>query len=64
MVLTKQLQTLAIGSMGGRTVATQQRMVNVENPQEWTQIAIESAEYNLDIPEHMFTLSNLRNPRL
>jgi outer membrane lipoprotein-sorting protein len=64
MVLTKQLQTLAIGPMGGRTVATQQRMVNVENPQEWTQIAIESAEYNLDIPEHMFTLSNLRNPRL
>ena len=64
MVLTKQLKTLTIEQMGGRTVAAQQRMINVEKPHEWTQITMESAEFDLHIAPSVFTLSNLRNPRL
>ena len=63
MVLTKKLTTLHIAPMGGRTLATQQRMINVEKPQEWTQITIDSAQFDLEIPDSTFTLSNLRNPR-
>ena len=63
MVLTKQLKTLNIAQLGGRTVATKQRMVNVEKPQEWTQITTESAEFDIAIAQSTFTLSNLRNPR-
>jgi outer membrane lipoprotein-sorting protein len=63
MVLTKKLKTLRIASMGGRTLAAQQRMLNVEKPEEWTQITIESAQFDLEIPQGTFTLSNLRNPR-
>jgi len=63
MVLTKKLTTLHIALMGGRTLASQQRMVNVEKPEEWTQITIDSAQFDLDIPDSTFTLSNLRNPR-
>ena len=63
MVITKKLETLEIKQMGGRTLATQQRMVNVEKPQEWTQITVDSAQFGLSIPESTFTLSNLRNPR-
>ncbi len=63
MVLTKKLKTLQIAAMGGRTLATQQRMLNVEKPEEWTQITVEAAQFDLEIPESTFTLSNLRNPR-
>jgi outer membrane lipoprotein-sorting protein len=63
MVLTKKLQTLRIAIMGGRTLAAQQRMVSEEKPEEWTQITIESAQFDLEIPNSTFTLSNLRNPR-
>ena len=63
MVLTKKLTTLHITQLGGRTLAAQQRMVNVEKPEEWTQVTVESAQFNLEIPESTFTLSNLRNPR-
>jgi outer membrane lipoprotein-sorting protein len=63
MKLVKRLQTLEIKSMGGRTVASQQRMHNVEKKEEWTEIIVREVEFNLDIPHGTFTLSNLRNPR-
>jgi outer membrane lipoprotein-sorting protein len=61
--LVKALRTLAIGVMGGRTVATQQRMEKADNPQEWTEIVIDSVEFDLELSDNLFTLSNLRNPR-
>ena len=64
MKLTKKLVTLDIRDMGGRTVATVQRMQNEEKPQEWTEVTVESAQFDVDIPESTFTLSNLRNPRM
>lgn len=63
MMLTKKLTTLHIAPMGGRTLAAQQRMINIEKPEEWTEITIDSAQFDLEIPESTFTLSNLRNPR-
>ena len=59
----KYLDTLKIQTMGGRTLASQQRMINIEKPEEWTEIIIRSAEFDIDIPKSTFTLSNLRNPR-
>jgi len=61
--LVKSLQSLQIEEMGGRTVAKRQRMNKVETPEEWTEIRINSVEYEIDIRDSMFTLSNLRNPR-
>ena len=61
--LVKTLQTLEIGDMGGRTAAIRQRMGKVDAPEEWTEIQVISVEYEIDIPDSMFTLSNLRNPR-
>jgi outer membrane lipoprotein-sorting protein len=62
-VLVKKLETLEIGDMGGRTAAIRQRMGEVDAPEEWTEIQVLSVEYEIDIPDSMFTLSNLRNPR-
>jgi hypothetical protein len=61
--LVKALETLAIEEMGGRTIASRQRMARADAPEEWTEIAVNSVEYEIDIRDSVFTLSNLRNPR-
>ena len=61
--LVKALRTLDIEEMGGRTIASRQRMVKEDEPEEWTEIEVLSVEYEIDIRDSVFTLSNLRNPR-
>jgi outer membrane lipoprotein-sorting protein len=61
--LVKTLKSLEIAEMGGRTIARRQRMSKTENPDEWTEIAVNEVEYELDLKDSVFTLSNLRNPR-
>jgi outer membrane lipoprotein-sorting protein len=61
--LVKRLQSLEIGEMGGRMIATRQRMERVDEPAEWTEIRINSIQYDLKLRDSLFTLSNLRNPR-
>jgi outer membrane lipoprotein-sorting protein len=61
--LVKTLKSLEIAEMGGRTIAKRQRMSKTENPDEWTEIAVNKVEYELDLKDSVFTLSNLRNPR-
>lgn len=59
----KMLSTLAIASMGGKTIATRQRMQKLATPEEWTEIRMIEAKFGIDIPTNTFTLSNLSNPR-
>ena len=59
--LVKRLISLEIGEMGGRVVATRQRMSKVETPQEWTEIQVVSVDYTVELKDSLFTLSNLRN---
>jgi outer membrane lipoprotein-sorting protein len=59
----KVLETLEIDEMGGRQTATRQRMSKVDAPEEWTEIRVHSVEYDLELRDSVFTLSNLRNPR-
>jgi outer membrane lipoprotein-sorting protein len=61
--LVKALETLEIEEMGGRTIASRQRMAKADAPEEWTEIVVNSVEYEIDIRDSVFTLSNLRNPR-
>ena len=61
--LVKVLVSLEIGEMGGRVVAIRQRMKKVDEPDEWTEIVVDSMEYDLELRDSLFTLSNLRNPR-
>ena len=62
-VLVKTLVTLDIQEMGGRMVAARQRMTKEESPDEWTEIVVQSVEFDIDLADNVFTLSNLRNPR-
>jgi outer membrane lipoprotein-sorting protein len=61
--LVKKLVSLEIGEMGGRVVALRQRMGKVDAPDEWTEIRMDAINYEVDLKDSLFTLSNLRNPR-
>lgn len=61
--LVKKLVSLEIADMGGRTIAKRQRMTKADEPEEWTEIGVNEVEYELELNESLFTLSNLRNPR-
>jgi len=61
--LVKTLKSLEIGEMGGRVVAISQRMSKTESPDEWTEITVDSVDYDVELRDSLFTLSNLRNPR-
>jgi outer membrane lipoprotein-sorting protein len=62
-VLVKALKSLDIDEMGGRTVATRQRMGKVDAEDEWTEFRIETIEFGVEISDNVFTRSNLQNPR-
>ena len=61
--LVKRLESLEISEMGGRVVAQRQRMGKIETPDEWTELQLQSIEYDVALNDSLFTLSNLRNPR-
>ena len=61
--LVKSLTSLEIGEMGGRVIAHRQRMGKVDAPDEWTEIKVVSVDYEVELQDSLFTLSNLRNPR-
>jgi len=61
--LVKSLQTMEITEMGGRTIAKRQRMNKADKPDEWTEIQVIDVDYDVELKDSLFTLSNLRNPR-
>jgi outer membrane lipoprotein-sorting protein len=61
--LVKSLVALEVGEAGGRMIATRQRMTRADSPEEWTELAVVSIEYDVELKDSIFTLSNLRNPR-
>jgi outer membrane lipoprotein-sorting protein len=61
--LVKSLNTMEVVTMGGRTIAKRQRMSKADDANEWTEIQVNEVEYEVDLKDSLFTLSNLRNPR-
>ena len=62
-VLLKRMVTYEIGERDGRQVALRQRMEKIDARDEWTEIVVHSVDFDIEVPDNMFTLSNLRNPR-
>ena len=62
-VLVKSLTALEIAEMGGRVIATRQRMQKADAPDEWTEMQVLATDYDVEFGDSIFTLSNLRNPR-
>lgn len=62
-ILVKEMNALDIAFMGGRTIASRLRMNKIESPDEWTEMSVDEVEFDIDLADSLFTLSNLRNPR-
>jgi len=63
MRLVKKMVAMEVKPMGGKEIATLERMQKMDKPDEWTQILVKEARFGIDVPASTFTLSNLRNPR-
>jgi outer membrane lipoprotein-sorting protein len=61
--LVKKMETLSIQLMGGKLIATKQRMQKSEESDEWTEIVVKEAKFKINMSGNTFTRSNLRNPR-
>jgi outer membrane lipoprotein-sorting protein len=61
--LIKSLTAVEIGTLGGRIYVTKMRMEKVDEKDHWTEITYSKATFGLSLPDGLFTLSNLRNPR-
>lgn len=61
--LVKRMETLAIETFDGRQIASRQRMHRLDDAARWTELRVVQARFDIDVPDRMFTRSNLRNPR-
>ena len=61
--LVKQMESLEVVEMGGRTISKQIRMSKTDDPEEWTEMLVDQIEFDIELGNNLFTLSNLRNPR-
>lgn len=60
----RRLKTLKIAPLGGRVYPVKMRMNALDKPGHWTEISTTRGRFDLKLPGYVFTLSNLRNPRL
>ena len=59
----KQMQTMDIGELGGRTIPLTMRMADFEERDRWTEMRYLSADFDADVDESMFTTFALRGER-
>ena len=63
MQLVKRLETTKIGPLGGRPYSIEMRMTDVTEDDHWTELHYGEGVFDLSLPDYLFTLSNLRDPR-
>ncbi|MEH6548940.1 MAG: outer membrane lipoprotein-sorting protein [Pseudomonadales bacterium] len=61
--LVKAYKANEIKALGGRMVATVMRMQEVDKPGQWTELRVLDNQFDIELSDNLFTLSNLRNPR-
>lgn len=61
LVPLKRMETLEIGELGGRTMAIHMRMSNLEEPEKYTEMFYDSADFDVDLPDSTFTEFSLRS---
>lgn len=61
--LVKTMKATEIRELQGRPVATVLHMEKVDSGGQWTEMRVDSIDFEISLPSNLFTLSNLRNPR-
>jgi hypothetical protein len=59
----RKLETLQVALLDGRNYPVKMRMNVLDKPGHWTEINTTRGYFDLKLPEYLFSLSNLRNPR-
>jgi outer membrane lipoprotein-sorting protein len=59
----RRMQADRIGSLGGRVYPVLMTMHPLDEPMRWTRIQTSEGRFNASVPDYVFTLSNLQNPR-
>ncbi|MDE0094310.1 MAG: outer membrane lipoprotein-sorting protein [Gammaproteobacteria bacterium] len=59
--LVKTIQTLEIAELGGRTMPIRMRVSSMDEPEKWTEIRYEKAEFDIEIDDNKFSLFSLRS---
>ncbi|MEZ5557279.1 MAG: outer membrane lipoprotein-sorting protein [Pseudomonadales bacterium] len=57
----KRMETLEIGELGGRTFGTRMRMLKLDEQDHYTEISYAEAQFDLDLPDQLFTLFALKS---
>lgn len=63
MKIVRVMTTEQVGPIGGRDYPVIMTMRPADEPGKWTRIETKSGRFNIALPEYLFTLSNLQNPR-
>jgi hypothetical protein len=63
MKIVKRMETLKIAPLGGRAYPVVMRMTTVDEQDHWTELSYNQGSFDIALPNYLFTLSNLRNPR-
>jgi hypothetical protein len=63
LVPLKKMQTLAVAEMGGRMLATKMRMFDLDAPDEFTEVAYESIDFDVELEDRLFTVFSLQSGR-
>jgi len=59
----RAMTTEKVAAIGGREYPVLMTMRPSDDPEKWTQLETRSGSFNIDLPNYLFTLSNLQNPR-
>lgn len=59
----KRLNALEIDTLDARRYVVKLRMTKLEEPDQWTELEYREARFGRDLPDGLFTRSNLRSPR-
>lgn len=59
----KQMRTLAIDEMDGRMVARTMRMVDLEAPEQYTEVSYDSMDFDVELEDRLFTVFALQSGR-
>ena len=61
--VVRKMTTDKVGAIGGRAYPAVMTMRPADGPEKWTRIETKSGAFNKPLPDYLFTLSNLQNPR-
>ena len=59
----RRMVSLSIGERGGRVMATRMRMQEVDKPDQYTELEYLDMDFDVDVPDRMFTLFSLQSGR-